>query len=347
MIGGEQAVRLRERFEGGEQFRVDRPVRGSRGFHRAGAFDQCAHPVDIRFDPKARGEDRTEHVDTMVGGHGLPDDVHAERDQGLLEFVQGGADARHMVLEIAVPGRLRHVQFERCSLGLDQVGEFGTFVVSGGLGRTPALDRLLQVGQPAVQSCVRDRRGHVADQRGTRTTFGDRPFRWIVRGIQVEIGQFADQPLGPAGVRHAALLARHELEGTVRAEVQYRVRLEVFLQVTVEGGERVRRGEALLEKQAHRVAFVSERRLDAHEDVAEAGTQDEQGAAVGLLSSGGGAPVRLDLAQPTLAADVVVGRDARMYVGIRAVAAGIPDEDALAQGLFVRRGFDVITGTLQ
>ena len=52
------------------------------------------------------------------------------------------------------------------------------------------------------------------------------------------------------------------------------------------------RREALLEEQAHGVAFVAEGRLHADEDIPEARTQDEQGAPVALLAAGGGAPLR-------------------------------------------------------
>ncbi len=69
-----------------------------------------------------------------------------------------------------------------------------------------------------------DRRRQVADQRRRGAALGDRALGRVVGGVEVEVGQVADQPVGPAGGRQAGLLAGHELERAVRAEVQHRVR---------------------------------------------------------------------------------------------------------------------------
>ena len=77
----------------------------------------------------------------------------------------------------------------------------------------------------------------------------------------------------------------------------------------------MRRREALLEQQPHRIAFVAEGRLDADEDIAEALAQHEDRAAVALLPARRGAPLRLDFFQVTFAPHMVVDRDPRMHIG--------------------------------
>ena len=91
------------------------------------------------------------------------------------------------------------------------------------------------------------------------------------------------------------------------------------------------RREALLEQQPHRIALVAEGRLDADEDVAEALAQHEDRAAVALLPARRRAPLRLDLGEPALAADMIVGGDAGHDIGLGAEALGIAGEDPLAQ----------------
>ncbi len=119
-------------------------------------------------------------------------------------------------------------------------------------------------------------------------------------------------------------------------EMQDRMGPQVLAQIAVEGGEGVGRGEAVLEQEPHRIALVAEGRLDADEDIAEGGTQHEDRAAVALLAARRRAPLRLDLGQMRLVADMLVGRDAGMDIGIRAEALGIAVDDPLAQ--LVHRG---------
>ena len=82
----------------------------------------------------------------------------------------------------------------------------------------------------AFRSAARDRarpghrRRQVADQRGRRAPLGDRCPRtgcWRRTG---RVRQIADQPVRPAGAGQAGLLAGHELQRAVGAEVQHRVR---------------------------------------------------------------------------------------------------------------------------
>ncbi len=108
----------------------------------------------------------------------------------------------------------------------------------------------------------------------------------------------------------------------------------------------MRRREAALEQQAHRVALVAEGRLDADEDIAEALAEHEQAGAVGLLAAGRRAPLRLDLLQVPFPPHVVVGRDAHVHVGRGAVAFGVAMDDRLAQRVDVRRQRHRVAGTL-
>ncbi len=121
--------------------------------------------------------------------------------------------------------------------------------------------------------------------------------------------------------------------------MEHGVGREILAEPAVEGGERVRRGKAALEQQPHRVALVAEGGLDADEDVAEALAQHEDRAAVALLAAGGGAPLCLDLGEPALAADVVVGGDAGVDVGVRAEAGTVAAQDTGTQ--VVHRGRDL------
>ena len=76
-----------------------------------------------------------------------------------------------------------------------------------------------------------DRRGEIADQRRGRAALGDRAFGRIVGGVEIEVGQIADQPIRPAGAGEAGLLARHEFERAVGAEMQHGVGAEILAQI--------------------------------------------------------------------------------------------------------------------
>ncbi len=93
----------------------------------------------------------------------------------------------------------------------------------------------------------------------------------------------------------------------------------------------MRRGEAFLEQQPHRVALDAEGRLNSDENVAETLSEHEDRAAVALLLAGRGTPLRLDLLQMTLPAHVIARRDPRMDVGDGAESGRIAADDLLAQ----------------
>src|SRR5208283_109124 len=157
-----------------------------------------------------------------------------------------------------------------------------------------------------------------------------------------DVRQRADQPIGPAAGGKTDLLAWHELQRAMRAEMQRDVGAEVFADVTIEGGKGVRRREPTLEEQPHRIALVAEGGLQANEHIAEALTQNEQRAAIALVTAWRGPPLRLDFGEMPFAADMGLGRDARMNIGVCAIARGVADENAFAQRLFAGRDIDRI-----
>ena len=117
----------------------------------------------------------------------------------------------------------------------------------------------------------------------------------------------------------------------MRTEVQHSVGGEVLAQVAVEGREGVRGGQALLEQQAHGVAFVAERGLHCHQHVAELPAQHHDAAAVAELLARGRAPLGLDLLEPALAPDVIGRRDQRVHVGVCTVLRGVALQHRLPQ----------------
>ena len=93
----------------------------------------------------------------------------------------------------------------------------------------------------------------------------------------------------------------------------------------------MRRGEAVLEQQPHRVAFVAECRLNADEDIAEMLAQHVDRCAVRLDTAGRRAPLLLDLRKPALVAHMLIGRHAGSHVGIGAEHRGVAVQDPFAQ----------------
>ena len=131
-----------------------------------------------------------------------------------------------------IPQRLGIGQVEFCRLGLQQHRELAA-ICCVRLHGAPAINRCLEVVQTLVQASLRNWRRQVADQRRARPTFGNRTFGRVIRGVKVNIGQVVNQTVWPAGARHAALLAGHELQRTVGAKVQHGIGLEVLAQVAI------------------------------------------------------------------------------------------------------------------
>ena len=244
------------------------------------------------------------------------------------------------------PGRLRRNQVELHRLGLDQLGELEALVLVVRAQATETLDRGLEIHQPPIEAGVGDGRGQVAHQGGRGAALGDHALGGVVGGVEIEIGQVADEAVRPAGPGQAGLLAGHELQGAVGAEVQHGVGAEVLADPAVEGGEGMGGGKALLELEAHGIALVAEGGLDADEDVAEGLAKDEERAAIGLQATGGRAPLLLDLTEPFLAPDMVVGAHPGVDIGVGAVTGGVAIDDGLAQHVDGLRHLDAVAGGL-
>ena len=105
----------------------------------------------------------------------------------------------------------------------------------------------------------------------------------------------------------------------MRAEMHHGVRVEVFLQVAIESRERVGRRQAIFEQQPHRVALVTEGRLNADEDAAELAAEHVDIRAVGLLLARRRTPFLLDGIEPALATNVIVSGNLCMHIGLGAV----------------------------
>ena len=191
-----------------------------------------------------------------------------------------------------------------------------------------------------------DGRGQVAHQGGRGAALGDHALGGVVGGVEIEIGQVADEAVRPAGPGQAGLLAGHELQGAVGAEVQHGVGAEVLADPAVEGGEGMGGGEALLELEAHGVALVAEGGLDTDEDVTEGLAEDEEGTAIGLQATRRRSPLLLDLPQPLLAPDMVVGAHPGVDVGVGAIAGGVAIDDGLAQHVNGLGHLDTVAGGL-
>ena len=91
--------------------------------------------------------------------------------------------------------------------------------------------------------------------------------------------------------------------------------------------------EAVLEQQAHGVAFVAKRGLHRDQDIAKLAPQYIDGLAIAQLLAGRGAPVGLNFGQMPLAAHMVFGADEGVHIGVGTVLRRIAMQDAVLQRL--------------
>ena len=89
--------------------------------------------------------------------------------------------------------------------------------------------------------------------------------------------------------------------------------------------------KAFFKQQAHWIALVAERRLNADEHIAEALAQHKDGRTIALLTTGCGAPLALDFRQPALALDVVIQGNACVDIGMGTKLLRIARDDHVAQ----------------
>ena len=229
------------------------------------------------------------------------------RNELVFELEHCVDERRDARLGVVGPGRLRRGKIQLRGLRLDATASRSR---SRSLAHR-ATDRAsarrgLEIEETAVEPGLGDRRRQIADQRRRRAPLGNGALGRIVGGVEIEVRQVADQPVRPARADSTDLLARHEFERAMRAEVQDGMGAEVLAQPAVERRERVRRRKALLEQEPHRIALVAEGRLHADEDVAEVLAEHEDRAAVRLDLARRGSPLRFDFGEPALAAHVIV-----------------------------------------
>ena len=77
-----------------------------------------------------------------------------------------------------------------------------------------------------VQSSILSRRSEIGDSVCIGAPLGNGRLRWVVGSIIVDVGNAADETVGVAQVRHAHLLAWHELQGSMSAKVQHCISLQ-------------------------------------------------------------------------------------------------------------------------
>ena len=287
-----------------------------------GTIDQGIHEGSVLrgFQTHGVGHD-FERSQALLTGGGLAHDVQAFGNQRVFELEQ-------LVLQLLDPGGGitlggGHGQVDALRLLADQLGQ--AFAVLGLIGAhlLPTLDRLLQADQFFVQTRMGERWREVAHQRGRTASFGQRAFGRVVGGVKVDVGQRADQAVGPALGRQTGLFAGHEFECAVCAEVQHRIGRVVVAQVAVKRAESVCGGAAGFKQQAHRVAFVTKARLHRDHHLAKVRAEHKDRLAVGQVLAGGGAPLRFDLVQPAFVLHMVAGVDGVQHIGLRAVLAGV------------------------
>ncbi|KAF5052396.1 hypothetical protein DSECCO2_409240 [anaerobic digester metagenome] len=71
------------------------------------------------------------------------------------------------------------------------------------------------------------------DQDRVAPPFGNRPLRRVVGVVDVEVGDGPDGDIGVTGVREGDRLSREELEVSVRADMDDRIRTKHLLDVAV------------------------------------------------------------------------------------------------------------------
>jgi hypothetical protein len=164
----------------------------------------------------------------------------------------------HPIIDVVRPCRLGRREIERRRLRLDDRRQRMRSPLSSGPSRRQrSIDDLRSI-RPAIQAGMRDRRREIADQRRSRAALRDRALGRVVRHRD-RCSADRDHAIRPALGGHTGLLARHEFECAVGAEMQHRVGAEIIAQPAIEGREGVRRRKALFEQQTHRIAFVAER----------------------------------------------------------------------------------------
>ena len=100
-------------------------------------------------------------------------------------------------------------------------------------------DQIAQLLESLVQSRIFRRGSEVTDGFRITPPFSDRGFTGVIGGVVVHIGNGANQVIGVTVPGHPHLLTRHELQGSVSAEVQHRIRAPNMFQIGIVSGKTV------------------------------------------------------------------------------------------------------------
>ena len=312
---------------------------------RPGRDDRAHRGAGIAKTERALGDCR-QRPGALLGAGRLAENVQTVGDERVFEFEDRGAELVDFVARAPPPGRLGLGEVNGGSLRLNEFGKQAALMIGLGFTGAVAVERRLQVDETAIKSGMGEARREIADEGRGRPALRQRALGRIVRSIEIDVGHGADQALGPACGRKPDLLARHEFERSVHAEMQHHVGAEILAQVPVEGRKGMRRSEAAIKQQAHGVAFVTHGGLNPDQHVSKTLAQHEQRGAVRLMPARRGAPLRLDLREMRLAPDVIVDIDARDNIGAGAEARVVALDDPLAQRVDRLRDLDGVAGFL-
>ena len=95
--------------------------------------------------------------------------------------------------------------------------------------------------------------------------------------------------------------------------------------------------QAFFKQQAHRVALITKRRLNADQHIAKLFAQHKDRTAVAELAAWCRAPLGFNVLEPALAPHVVVGRNQGVDVGVSAVLRGVAVQQRIAQRVYAGR----------
>ena len=187
----------------------------------------------------------------------------------------------------------------------------------------PARQAVLQIGKALIQPRLRQRRRQMRDGDRIRPTLGQRGLGRVVRGVKIDVRHLADQPVRPIARAKACLLARHEFQRAMHAEMQDGIGGKGVAQPEIELHEGMCRGKATLEQQAHRIALIPEGGLQADKDIAQLRPKDKDAAPIALDAPRCRAPDRLDRLQGRGVLDDMFRRDHGGHIGRLAIGGGI------------------------
>ena len=169
------------------------------------------------------------------------------------------------------------------------------------------------------------------DRHSVRAAFGKCCLGRVIGRVQVNIRHIAHQTIRPIIAATPVLLTGHKLKRAMHAEVQNNIGFQIMLEVLIKRAERMGRSKAAFEQQAHRIALVSERRLNADKDIAELRAKHENLATVGLDTTGCCTPSGFDLGEPRGLLHNLICTDARRNIGVLAIRLRVALKDSFTK----------------